>query len=293
LTAKKATQLDKGNKHPYHGKTVYFGTKHEKARVIAPLLSSLNIAVETVAVDTDQFGTFTGEIERKGTVRETLRRKIEAVLLEKPFAELVLASEGSFGSHPHIGFIQSNHESLLLYDKTNDLEIYVDELSTETNHNQIEFGPRDDLQKFLDQIDFPSHAVIVRPKGVSGQVFKGLDKLPDLGQAIIESFQASPEAKVILSTDMRACFNPTRMKTIKSAGEKLVKKITSFCPSCSAIGFWPVRANQGLECSDCGLPTAAAKDLVWECSKCLAQETRDREDGLKFCDPSECDYCNP
>ncbi|MCX7977727.1 MAG: hypothetical protein N2578_01855 [Bdellovibrionaceae bacterium] len=42
---------------------------------MAPLFRAVNIKCESVPVDTDLFGTFSGEIERTGTVRETLRKK--------------------------------------------------------------------------------------------------------------------------------------------------------------------------------------------------------------------------
>lgn len=290
---KKAIQLDKDNKHPFNGETVYFGTKHDKARVLSPLFANMGMTCITLEVDTDEFGTFTGEIERKGSIKETLRKKVDAVLKTKPEARFILASEGSFGPHPVIGLMKSDHEMLLFFDAKSKLEIFVDEISLQTNHDQLEFGPKDDLHGFLEKIGFPAHAVIVRPKGNSEKIVKGLCEFKDVGQAIIDSFLLSAEARVILSTDMRACYNPTRMKVIEKAGKKLIERLTTFCPSCDSVGFGPIRGIKGLPCSECGLPTQVTKEIVYGCISCNYESLRKREDGIKWVEPAECDFCNP
>ena len=291
--AKRATPLGKVNKHPFDGERVYLGTKHNKEIALAPHFQKIGMRCETVEIDTDEFGTFTGEVERTGSVKDTLRKKIQAVLKTKPDARFVLASEGSFGPHPFIGFIQSAHEVLLFFDKQTGLEVFAEELSTETNHDEIEFGPKDDLQSFLDRVGFPTHGIIARPKGISSQAFKGLTDWQKVGQAIIDCFLNSKETKVVLSTDMRASFNPTRMSIISKAGEKLLARLTSFCPSCSVIGFGPVKGVKGLPCSDCGLATQVVKEIIHSCLSCKFEASHDREDGLKFANPAECEFCNP
>ncbi len=62
--------------HPYRGKPVVLATKHDKQRVIAPALTpSPGLQVRLAGVDTDALGTFTGEIARPGTPRETALAK--------------------------------------------------------------------------------------------------------------------------------------------------------------------------------------------------------------------------
>lgn len=285
--------MDKGNRHPYQGLTVYFGTKHGKEEVIAPLLFSIGLGCETVPIDTDQFGTFSGEVERKGSVRETLRLKTEAVFCEKPEARLALASEGSFMPHPLIGILPSNHEALLLVDRELSIEIFVDVLSKETNHAEIEFSPKDDLDSFLRSIYFPAHAVIVRADKKSPCIAKGIQDQRKLYQAILDAFMASKNGKAVLSTDMRAHLNPSRMKVIQSAGEKLISRIDSLCPDCRVPGFGPIRGIRGLICSDCGAETQGIKQVLWACAKCNHEQIRLRDDNVRLADPGECDYCNP
>lgn len=291
--AKKAIRLAKVNNHKYSGENVFFATKHLKEIALKPLLAQLDLNCIPIEVDTDQFGTFSGEVERTSGVRETLRLKIQAAIKMRPEARFFLASEGSFGPHPFIGFIPSDHEALLLFDKKLNIEIYVEEVSTKTNHAEIEFGPSDDLDGFLSQIGFPEHGIIVKPKGNSTKVFKNLKTLHEVQQAVLNSFQESSEPKIILLTDMRAHFNPTRMDVIKKAGEKLIESLCSFCPSCHAPGFSISRSVAGLCCEECGLPTSIAKDVIWSCVKCEYTEQKKRPDGLRSVSASNCDFCNP
>ena len=280
-------------KHPYEGQVVYFGTKHSKEQAIQAVLSGLGMTCKSVPIDTDEFGTFSGEIERQGSVKDALRRKIQKTFEAVPGANLALASEGSFGPHPFIPLIQSDHEALMFVDRELNIEIYVDEISIGTNFTEIEFGPRDNLDSFLERANFPSHAVIVKPKSKSNVVFKGLGSFHAVGQAIIDAFMVSDEAKVILSTDMRACFNPTRMKAIEKLGEKLVKRLSAFCSQCNAIGFGAPKSIDGLPCEQCGLPTQRILALQYFCLKCNHSETVPREDGLLLSSAANCEFCNP
>lgn len=285
--------MDRDNKHPFSGETVYFATKHSKEQTLAPLLSKIGLLCIAADVDTDKFGTFSGEVERVGSVRDTLRIKIGAAAEVNPKGRFFLASEGSFAPHPLIGFVQSDHEALLFVDRKLKTEIYVEEVRTETNHSEIEFGPRDDLQSFLNKIGFPEHGIIVKPKGNSQIVYKGLQFFHALGQAIIDAFMLSSEAKVIISTDMRACFNPTRMKVIEKVGQKLIDSLNSFCPKCKTPGFAISRGIPGLPCEDCGEPSRTSKEVLWSCVKCDHSEQKPRPDGIVKISAAECEHCNP
>ena len=290
---KRAIRLGKGNNHPFNGETVYFATKHLKETALAPLFESIGMRCVRVDVDTDRFGTFSGEVERVGSVRETLRLKANAASRLNPEGRFFLASEGSFGPHPFIGFVQSDHEALLLVDRKLETEIYVDEITTKTNHAETEFGPRDDLHAILKQIGFPEHGIIVKPKGNSSIVFKDLHTFHAVGQAIIDAFKASKEPKVILSTDMRANFNPTRMKAIAKTGEKLIQALNSFCPTCQTPGFSISQGVPGLPCEECGEPSRTTKDVIFSCVKCAYSEQKARPDGLLAIPASDCEFCNP
>jgi len=114
-------------------------TKHKKEKVIAPLFEKeLGVKCFTPSnFDTDLLGTFTGEVERKDDPLVTLRNKC-LLAMDLTNCDLGIASEGSFGSHPYIPFIQADDELLIFIDKKNDLEIIERELSTETNFTGTE-----------------------------------------------------------------------------------------------------------------------------------------------------------
>lgn len=285
--------MGKDNKHPFSGESVFFATKHSKEKVLAPILEKLGLKCISAEVDTDKFGTFSGEVDRVGGVRETLRLKTVAAAKVNPDARFLLASEGSFGPHPFIGFVQSDHEALLFVDRKLNIEIYVEEISTVTNHAEIEFGPRDDLHGFLKQIGFPGHGIIVKPKGNKDTVFKNLQTFHAVGQAIIDAFLVSTEPKVVLSTDMRANFNPTRMKVIEKVGLKLMESLNSFCPECKTPGFAISRGLPGLPCEECGEPSRVSKDVLWSCVKCSYSDQKARPDGMRTIPASDCEFCNP
>ncbi|MBC7466229.1 MAG: hypothetical protein H7256_09570 [Bdellovibrio sp.] len=279
--------------HPFAGETVLFATKHQKEEIIIPLLRELGMVCVKAEVDTDQFGTFTGEIERTGSVRETLRKKIKAASLKYPDGRFILASEGSFGPHPIIGFMQIDLESLLLWDRKLKFEIYAEFLDTNPVHGEQTLGPRDDFRTALKNLGFPNHGVIVHPENSVIPIFKGLHREHDVAQAMIDSFCVSTNGRVVVANDLRACHNPTRQAAILEAGKVLLEKLKSFCPSCSYPGYAITKSIPGLPCSDCGEVSQIAKTVLFECVSCKFSEEKKRPDGKKSIEPSECEFCNP
>jgi len=119
---------------PYAGCCVLLTTKHQKLIALAPAFETiLGAGMLEYVVDTDQLGTFSGEIERKGTALETVRKKCEWSI-KKTKVEYALASEGSFGPHPMIPFIPSNREILYFIDMKRKFHFYVTEVYLETHH---------------------------------------------------------------------------------------------------------------------------------------------------------------
>ena len=75
-------------------------TKHNKEQVIAPIFEE-GLGVHCFVPDkynSDIFGTFSGEVERKNSAVATVRAKCLAAK-EEFDCDLVRASEGSFGSY--------------------------------------------------------------------------------------------------------------------------------------------------------------------------------------------------
>lgn len=80
-------------------------TMHKKEEVIRPILEEF-LGIETILakdLNTDEYGTFTKDIERKGNQLEAARYKaIKA--MELTGSSLAISSEGIFGPHPAVPF---------------------------------------------------------------------------------------------------------------------------------------------------------------------------------------------
>jgi len=277
----------------FKGRSLVIATKHEKEKVIAPLLEqALGVACFIQeGFDTDTLGTFTGEIERELDPIATARQKC-LLAMEVSNCDLGIASEGSFGPHPSIFFVSADDEFLIFIDKKNDLEIIVRELSTETNFNGSEIKNEQELLDFADLVKFPSHGLILRKSKIDNSyIVKGITNLEDLKKSfhlMLEKFN-----NVYAETDMRAMHNPSRMTVIKNATKKLVDKVNSCCPQCNIPGFGVTDAKKGLECSLCGSPTNSTLSFIYSCQKCHFKKEEMYPHKKTTEEPMYCDFCNP
>lgn len=277
----------------FDGRAIAIATKHGKEAVIAPRLSeALGLrCVNSDQLDTDTLGTFSGEVERRLNPLETARLKC-SLAMEITGTELAIASEGSFGAHPSIPFIPAHEELLVLIDKKNAWEFVVRRLETKTNYSQILLQSYDELDGFLTQAQFPSHAIIIKKSADDPtDCVKGVHDEKALRETIHRFMQRYGQCS--LETDMRAMYNPTRMIVIDALTLELVQQIQSACPVCNTPGFRLTDIQRGLLCSNCGLPTRSVKSEVYRCQYCQHTEQRAPSHGLKMEDPMYCDFCNP
>ena len=268
-------------------------TKHQKEKVIAPAFKKAFGVIPTLAkdFDTDQFGTFSGEVERKKSPLETAKAKALAALAQSN-CELAIASEGSFGPHPSIPFVACDEEFLILIDQKHGLEISASSLSMNTNYASALIEDEASLLAFAEKARFPSHALILKVKANKElKVIKGIVEKEEL----LNSFrQLSKDGKEIrVETDMRALFNPSRMEVIATTTDLLIEKLRSTCPKCNTPGFWCTQKIAGLACGLCGNPTKGIKSEIWACQKCGFKEERTNPDRKIKEDPAYCDFCNP
>lgn len=275
----------------FEGRSLLIATKHKKERVIQPLIKSLKVKCFVPQnYDTDTFGTFTGEIERKDDSITTVRRKCLAAM-QLYHCDLGIASEGSFGPHPSLYFLNANEEILIFIDRKNDLEIIAREISTETNFDGAEIHTEDQLIRFANKSDFPSHALILRAdKSSKTDIVKGISKWDHLVGSFYQLLKKGPS--VYVETDMRAMYNPTRMNVIEKATHQLLEKIHSCCPECKTPGFSIADAKAGLPCSWCNFPTRSIKSYIYKCQKCAFEEEKNPHAKTSE-DPMYCDLCNP
>ena len=277
----------------FQGRNLLIATKHKKEKVIAPILES-QLGVKCFVafnLDTDKLGTFTGEIERMDDPITTARNKC-LIGMDLTNCDLAIASEGSFGSHPSIFFAAADDEFLVLIDKKNNIEISTRELSLETNFNGSEIKTLEELQEFATKSNFPSHGLILRKsKEDLEEITKGILNEKLLNETFFELIKNHGTAYI--ETDMRAMFNPSRMKVIEKATMKLVDKIKSLCPNCETPGFGVVDRKVGLRCYQCNFPTRSTLSYIYNCQKCNYKKEEEFPNGKKTEDPMYCDICNP
>ena len=136
----------------FNGRQLLIATRHGKEQVIRPILeNSLSVhCIISSDIDTDLFGTFTGELPRKDSPVETLRKKC-LYAMEQTGADLAVASEGSFGQHPQLYMLSANEEWMIIVDKRNQLEIIARELSAYTNFSGQYVHSREELEQFAQK----------------------------------------------------------------------------------------------------------------------------------------------
>lgn len=270
----------------YRGRPGVVATRHRKERAVAPAFASGPglVLVAPDGLDTDRLGSFTGEIPRTGTMRETARRK--AMLgLEVTGLSIAVASEGSFGPHPSVPFLPIGREVLIFVDMENGIEIVEEQVSERTNFAAIDMTDGAELDGFLLRAGFPRHAIVLRS---GGRIVRGITSRGHLDRLLQET-----RGPVRLETDMRAHMNPTRMGEIARLAERLARRIATPCPVCEAPGFGVIGSERGLPCECCGTETNLVRALLSSCSCCGHMVRGPRADQRLAAKPSECPECNP
>jgi hypothetical protein len=287
----------------YCGRRLCLTTRHGKNKALTrPFAAGLGLQLQVSACDTDQLGTFSGEIARRDDALQTCRCKA-LLCLEASGLSLGLASEASFGPHPAAAMLAAGHELLLFVDRDRGLEVIEQRLELRTNYSQRRLGRNDDPSGWLKQVGFPRHAVIARPAtpapetidaaAADALLIKGISTRQVLEQALQRCRAADPDGAVWLETDMRAHLNPTRMASIRRLGFALVRRLRRPCPACGCPGWGLTSTEPGLPCSWCGEATSLSRAEIWACPSCGHSQSLPRRDGLLAADPGHCNRCNP
>ncbi len=284
-------------------------TKHEKSRAIAtPMRAGLGLNLYTVDFDTDTLGTFTGEVERKGSALQSALRKAR-IGMSISGMKLGIASEGSFGPHPQIPIVCAGEEVLVFIDDKLNIEVFERLVSLKNNFANCSVQNFEGLSDFLTRMKFPTHAVIVRPsrprtnlvsritsklglRNQENQIFKGISNRGELEEVFEHCKSLSEDGRVLVESDMRAHVNPTRLRVIRQLAIKLARRLSNHCRSCGCPGWGVTDVVRGLPCADCGLPSDLPKSEIFSCPGCSHRETSPRA-GASVADPMYCNRCNP
>lgn len=273
----------------YAGRQASLATLHGKGPLVAPAMAEvLGLAVTEVAVDTDAFGTFSGETPRRDTPLVTAEKKARAGM-SAAGTSFGFATEGSIGTDGFLPIV-THVEVVVFVDDVEGFSVAESATSHDiiARHWELSEGfPSDDD---LRRADFPHHALIVVSDVDAGPIFKGLRERDDL-DAAVSACWALGATRVIVQSDLRAHQCPSRRPTIERAARRLAERLAARCTACDCAGWGAIDIVRGRPCASCARPTQARIATVNGCCRCDHREMVDIVgDPI---DPAQCDHCNP
>lgn len=272
-------------------KKVALATKHGKLAQIAPAFETLrDWQIELVEIDTDVYGTFSGEVPRLLTPRDAAIEKARAGALHAGY-DFGIASEGSIGPHPQIPFINSDFEIMAFVDLKNDFALVEMLVSPQVQAYASTVNRDTNLDDVIAKLDLPIHAanVVVTISG-ERHFIKGIHVPEKFRRVVADALDQS--ATVEVENDFRAMSSPSRQANIGALAEKLAARIGSHCPACNQIGWGSSGFEYGLPCSGCSeIVASVAHSEKLGCVSC--DHTELRYLGRASVDPARCELCNP
>ncbi len=278
---------------PYLGRVAALATRHGKEAIVAPILASAGLEIVVADVDTDRFGTFSGEIPRRGTPLDVAERKARAAI-SRSGLDLGLASEGSFGPDPMLPFTTSDVELVVLVDDVHGIVVHEQSISLGVAVTAITVGldiPDSELIEFCRRAGFPNQGLICRPAdGRPERITKAITTADGLRRSIELAATGSSDRMAIVEPDLRAHLCPSRRPVIAAAAARLAARLERRCPACGSPGFGRERFEPGRRCGWCHLPTEQPAARVESCPRC---EHEERQPTAGAADPVDCRHCNP
>jgi hypothetical protein len=274
--------------HPYSGAQVAFATMHGKEQLARqPFLDILNAeVVAPPALDTDQFGTFSGEIAR--TLAPQAAARVKARLGMKlsgtPYG---LASEGSFGAG--LGYVVEHREVLMFIDEARGLELVESAIDTSPLPSGRGIESIEGALGYAADLGYPRQGVVLSTR--SGLIRKGMETEDELTHAVGQLRERAGGLPIAISPDYRAHRCPSRAAVIVSLADRIARRLATPCPGCSAPGFGQVAYERGLRCSGCGEQTRMIAADILGCGVCSRRVRQSR--AQRFASAELCDFCNP
>ena len=273
----------------YAGRVVTFATMHGKERLAREAFRDA-VGATVVAprgMDTDQFGTFAGDIPRTLGPRAAARAKAR-LGMQIGGTTLGLASEGSFSS----GFAASveSREILLFIDDDRAMELVEGAITNSPLPGGRRIRSTDDALTFASAVGFPDQGVIVTGT-VDNQTtaYKTLSQFAELERTVEALLR--DESSVMILPDYRAHKAPSRAEVIRTLCQRMARRLSTSCPECEAPGFGQVDIERGLPCSHCASATQVIAADIQGCGVCVHRSRLAR--AQTRADPRWCDYCNP
>ncbi len=276
----------------YAGTVIAMGTRHGKERQVAPVFAD-ELGARVVAppgIDTDQFGTFAGEVPRILTpvAAAVAKARLAMGAARVPYG---LASEASYDAW--YGMLARHTETLVFLDDVRGLQI-VESITTPGAPGLARLiGTPDEAVAAATRFGFPEQGAVVKATvGGRVQVFgKGITDAEALGSAADAATAAADDRHASLEPDLRAHHNPSRRHILSSLARRLARRLATRCRHCSAPGYGLMAVHSGLPCRMCGCPTPLIAADSHGCTACGYSETVERVGATA--EPCFCPHCNP
>jgi len=295
MTPRKPAEPPNGG--PYDGSLIAVGTRHGKEHQLAPAFREVlgSRLVTPPDLDTDQFGTFSGETTRPGTAGDAARAKARLAMRVSglPYG---LASEASYGPLPGSGWY--GHEEILVFvDDTRGIEVLQGHRTTAVPGTSHRVANATQLPPVVTA-GLPAQALIVRPATGwrPGDIVKGIT-VPGLLTAAVATAAASP---MTASPSSNRICGPTTTRPAESSSLGWPQRWRfawrpcarpAACPACGTPGFGRVGTEPGLPCRACATPTALIRNEIHACPWCSHRISHAAP--VVAADPSRCPDCNP
>jgi len=247
------------------------------------------LGADVIAVgglDTDQFGTFTGDITRTLAPKAAAlaKARLGMQLAQTPYG---LASEGSFSSP--MGLLVEHHEVLVFVDDDHGLELVEAQLSTSSVPSALTVTTIDAALQWATAVGFPHQGLVIRAGDLGDTIIKGVDTPDELQDRITEFLVAG--TRVVIEPDYRAHRCPSRASVITALAERMAQRLAAACEQCDTPGFGQVDVERGLPCEYCGELTNVVAATIMGCARCSFTVRVPRAE--QFAPARWCDGCNP
>ncbi|MDT0224029.1 DUF6671 family protein [Gordonia sp. AC31] len=278
--------------HPYRAARIAVGTAHGKHRQLAGAFADTFGATLVVptGLDTDQFGTFSGEVTRHLTAQDAAVAKAQLAMTITGIP-LAIASEATYGNL--YGFIPVHEEILVFCDHTRGIQL------TETTRTTLTPGPPrpitqpDDALPAAATFGFPQQGAVVfsRPPQPPRIFGKGITDPATLHATATDALTLAHATPLYIGPDLRAHHNPTRQVTLTEVAHTLATRLATLCPRCRCPGYGTIATQLGLPCRECNTPTDQPHADIHGCPRCSHRHTVPRSPHRA--DPGACPTCNP
>ncbi|MGK0741995.1 DUF6671 family protein [Leucobacter sp. Z1108] len=275
--------------HPYRGAVIAFATMHGKEQLArGPFHTILGATVLGVAgIDTDQFGTFAGDIPRTLPPRETARAKARLGIRTAGLTA-GLASEGSFTTE--YGWSTRHNELVLFLDEDRGIEVVESRTASFPLPPGRHILTSAQALSYATSLGFPHQGVIVQAHHDHGShAHKDTHSPAELEITVNRLLDQNVPVSVL--PDYRAHRSPARADILRDLCSRMARRLSTPCPGCRSPGYGRVKTIPGLPCGTCGQPTHLPAADIHACSTCDTTHTRPRTSTLA--DPQWCETCNP